>query len=205
MKRIIFAATSFAAMAMAGSAFAANSQTTTAFMQGNVPDTCVLTAPTVTASTNATNVLLGGNGGQSTMLLTLADANTAKLNAVSFTLTYADSYCNYNHSVGIKATNGGLIASDYDPVATSGAFIRRIGYDADIKWMGPAFAQGPNPGTSTTTDLGDTLSTAAVNFPVAGANRADLVIQVTIDNSNQTPVVSGTYTEYLTLKIGATL
>ena len=204
MKRIIFAATSIAALTIAGSALAASSQTTTTLMQGNVPDTCVLNTPTF-AALYASSPALVGNGGQSTILLTLADSTTAKLNGVSFELTYADSYCNYAHSVGIQATNGGLIASDNDPVATSGAFIRRIGYDADIKWMGPAFAQGPNPAHSTTLDSGDATQAAAFNFPVTGANRADLVIRVTIDSSNTTPVVSGTYTEYLTVRMAATL
>ncbi len=202
MKKLILAAASLVALS-SGSAFAADTQSTDVTFSGTVANTCVLKQGVFSAGTNAVlSGTAGGNAGTSTVALTLADATTAALNSAGFTLTYADSYCNYAHKITIKATNGGLLNSTTgnDPVATSGAFVQRIGYDADLKWMGNSFAQGPNPSTSTTDKTGDTSATNEMPFAVNGANRADVVLTVAIA-SNTNPVVAGTYSETLTIKL----
>ena len=203
MKKLIIAAASLAALA-SGSAFAADSQSTDVTFAGTVANTCVLKNAVSSGLSNVTETSVAGNAGTSVLAITnLADATSAALNSAGFTLTYADSYCNYAHKISIKATNGGLINSTTgnDPVATSGTFVQRIGYDADLKWMGPAFAQGPNPATSTSTKAGDAASTTQIDFPVSGANRADVVLTVAIA-ANVNPVVAGSYSETLTIKLG---
>ena len=156
--------------------------------------------------TNATFGSAAGNGGTTAVTITnLADAGTAVLNSAGFTLTYSNSFCNYAHSVGIKATNGGLInASAAANAPVGGTFVQRVGYDADVTWAG-ASTQGPKPASVTTTAAGDGAQDDAINTSVSGSNRGDLVLSVAIDNSATDPVVSGAYSETLTLKIGATL
>ncbi len=205
MKKLIIAATAVAALT-ASSAFADASQSTSVTFSGSVDNTCVMTTPTVTASSNAASTALAGAAGVSTIAITnLADASTAALNAASFTLTYDGSYCNYAHKVGIKALKGGLVetADTNDVVAGSGNFVQRIGYDADVTWAG-ASTQGPDPATSYSSDEGDATKTTAINTTVTGANRGALVLSVAVA-ADTNPVVAGTYSETLTLKIGATL
>lgn len=206
MKKLIIVATAVAALA-GSSAFADASQSTDVTFSGSVDKTCVLTAPTVTLSKNASSTALNGASGISTIAITnLADASTAALNAASFTLTYADSYCNYNHQVGIKAKNGGMIDSGTanDPVADSGNFVRRIGYTSNVAWGGGTDLTGPAPTTVYDTDAGDASKTTKLEKNVAGANRGNLVLTVSIA-ADANPVVAGSYSETLTLKIGATL
>ncbi len=205
MKKLILAASAIAAM-IGSNVLADASQSTSVTIGGSVTPTCIMTTPTFAAATNASSVLLVGPAGTSAVTIpNLADSATAALNSSDFKLTYSDSYCNYAHTVGIKATNGGLVDSGTgnDPVAGSGDFVRRIGYNSIVSWAGQDI-DGPNPATSVSTDLGDATKTSAINTSIAGANRGALVLHVVVP-SNPNPVIAGSYTETLTLKIGATL
>lgn len=210
---MIFAATTIVAIAVASSSIAAgtDSQSTTVAVSGTVPNVCVLTTPTIsTIMGNVTAPTLAGNSGGSDVIFPeLVNATTAKLNSTGFNLKYADSYCNYAHTFSIKAQNGGLVdqvQGNANPISTSGAFIRRIGYSSYVRWAGPSFTNGILTSHSTTTDAGDAAQTSEVKFPVTGANRADLELNllVTPSSANE-PVVQGYYWESFTLKLGPTL
>lgn len=199
MKRILFAAAALAAFGFNTSAMAADSATATVTMGGTVADTCTLQAPTFAATTGAPTNTATTN--TSTVALSLADSTTAQLKASGFTLTYA-GMCNYAHQVGIKATNGGLLNAT--PVApVGGTFVQRIGYTASAVWATKTVAV-PGAITSTVSATGEIAAQAAVHEAVIGSNQGDLVLTVGIA-AVATPVVAGTYSETLTLKIGATI
>lgn len=203
MKRILFAAAALATIGFNTSAFAAADATATVTMGGAVVPTCTLGAPVQSAETNATTT---PGALTSSVALTLANASTAALNAGGFTLTYA-GMCNYAHSVGIKATNGGLLqATPVTPVG--GTFVQRIGYTASIGWAGANVAVPGGAMTSTAAATGLVAAQTANNAAVAGFNKGDLVLTVAVGsgaNASTDPVVAGTYSETLTLQIGATL
>lgn len=202
MKRVLMAASAVALLATP-SAFAAASQTTDITFSGSVADTCVMSTPTVTASSNATSTALVGNAGVSTIgidsLATSAD--DASLAAASFQLTYADSYCNYAHTIDMASTNGGMVIAT--PVAVvGGTFVQMIGYDSTLTW-----------GAASVTDVDSTTSTSSAAAPgavngtedtIAGAYRGDLVLDVSIA-ADTNPVVSGTYSETLTVSLGVAI
>lgn len=202
MKRVLMAAAA-ASLLVTPAALAAPSQTTDVTISGSVADTCVMSAPTVTASSNATASALNGNAGTSTIgidsLATSAD--DASLAAASFQLTYSDSYCNYAHSIDMASAKGGMVIDT--PVAVvGGTFVQMIGYDSTLTW-----------GAASVTDVDSTTSTASNAAPgavngteasVAGAYRGDLILDVSIA-ADTNPVVSGTYSETLTISLGVAI
>lgn len=201
MKRVLMAASAVALLA-APSAIAADSQTTDITFSGSVADTCVMSAPTVTASSNATSTALEGNVGTSVIgidsLATSAD--DASLAAASFQLTYADSYCNYAHTIDMASLNGGMeIATPVSVVG--GTFVQLIGYDSTLTW-GAATVTDVDAATSTASATGTPVN--GTEDTVAGAYRGDLVLDVAIA-ADANPVVSGTYSETLTISLGVAI
>lgn len=200
MKRILFAAAALAAIGFNTSAMAAASASATVAMSGPVDPTCTLGTPVASATTGAVATPGASNTG---VALTLANASTAALEASGFTLTYA-GMCNYAHSVGIKATNGGLLnASAVANAPIAGTFVQRVGYTASAAWGGVTAAV-PGATTSTSAATGVAAAMIAQQSAVAGSNLGDLVLTVAIA-ADANPVVAGTYSETLTLKIGATI
>jgi hypothetical protein len=200
MKRILFAAAALAAVGFNTSAMADASASAAVTFSGTNAETCTLGTPVPSAQTNA---VATPGASTTTVAMTLTNSTSAALNAGGFTLTYA-GMCDYAHSVGIKATNGGLLnasAVANAPVAGSGAFIQRIGYTSSVAWAG-ATTTGPAPANDTAVATGDTPSTVAIQTAVLGSNRGPLVLTVGIA-ADATPVVAGLYSETLTLKIGA--
>ena len=206
MNKFLLLGAATAALICAGPAFADPSASNAISISGSSPDTCTLDPGTQSAATNAT--FTPGAGASTLAIGTLASATDATLQTTSATITFV-GMCNYAHNIGLQSANSGLQngTAGNDPVAGSGSFIKKVGYTASYVWAGH---------TSTGTerlvfanDVGIGAGASAVlkksdNVTVAGANQGNLVLHFDIASSS-TPVVSGSYSDTLTVKIGATL
>ncbi len=196
MKRILIAATAIAALGFNTSAFAAVDASATVTMGGKVANTCTLGTPTL-SSLNAS--LTPAASSSVVTFNSLANTNTAALNASGFAMNY-EGMCNMAHQIQLKAANGGL--RQVTPVAVLGGnFVERIGYTATATWGGQTASPAID---ATSTGAAPAAAEKQDTKTVAGANAGTLVLQVTIP-SNAAPVVAGDYTETLTLKVAATI
>ena len=206
MKKIILSVASAALVAgYATIAMSAASDDTKITITGTAENVCrvggvAASDPTASAVTNVTSTTLDNDASTLTITDFIVDA-TAILNDAASTLTYADSYCNYAHSISMSAANGGL---DHDGVVTvtGGTFTQHVNYTATAT-MGSQ-SNVLTLAESTTAVHGATAvkSTATA---VAGANRADLTVAIDIDQSPTDPVLAGVFTDTLCIQIGAAL
>jgi len=205
-KMLLFGAAVVALSCATAPAFAAASASNGVAISGTSTPTCTLNSGVQSAATNATYT--PGAGASTLAVTTLASATDATLQTTSATVTFV-GMCNYAHNVGLMSANSGLqnASTSNDPLATSGSFIKKIGYTASYQWAGHS-----STGSETltfTNDVGTGSSAAATvtkgaTFAVSGANRGNLVLQFDIAGL-ATPVVAGTYTDTLTVQIGASL
>lgn len=166
-------------------ALAAPDANDTITINGSVADTCTLSIDaTPQSSSNSTFAA-------STIDITsLADATDATISPATMTLTF-DGMCNYAHAIGLQSANGGL---DYTGGVSvvGGAFDELVEYTVSASWDGGVSLDSEN-GTA--------------NQNVAGAFRQDDVsLAFNFDNNGETdPLLSGSYTDSLTIQLGAAL
>lgn len=199
MKKLIIAATAVAALT-ASSAFAAADASSSVTYEGTVANTCVLGALSAVGSSNS-----GTLSGTTVSFAagTFADTTTAKLNANSQSLKFADSYCNYAHTVSLKSTNGGMVSTNNGAAAVvGGTFVKMVGYTATLGWASSASAPSLSVASSTASAAG--AGTATDTDGIGGANRGDLTMDFTTTATTD-PVLKGTYSETFTVQIGASL
>ncbi|MBV9541047.1 MAG: hypothetical protein JO167_07245 [Alphaproteobacteria bacterium] len=206
MKKLRLLGAAAAALMCAAPAMAADTATNNIGISGTSPNTCTLNSGAQTAATNA--AFTPGSGSSTLAITALASAADASLQATSATLTFV-GMCNYKHNVGLKSANSGLqnANTSNDPVAGSGSFIKKVGYTASYTWAGHSSSGSEN--LTFTNNVGTGASAAAstttgATFAVAGANQGNLVLQLDVAAS-ATPVVAGTYSDTLTVQIGAAL
>jgi hypothetical protein len=147
---------------------------------------CVLSSPAAAgASINASYA-------SNTITLTqLIDPTTASVNQASLTLQIANAICNNNAWLSLRSQNGGLTSSSASGVTSgSGGFLTVIPYTAAARWGG----------LNLTLDTSTGVNVAKV--PTGGANSGSLSLGIATQKS-ALPVVQGTYSDVLTVKIGA--
>jgi hypothetical protein len=147
---------------------------------------CLLSSPIVSGSS-----LNAGYAVNSVTLTQLIDPTTALANDSSISLQIAHALCNHSAWLSLGSRNGGLTSSTGASVA-AGQFLTVIPYVAAASWGG----------LTLTLDTGSGVNIA--KGEVAGANSGSLSLNIAV-HKGATPVVQGTYSDVLTVKIGAPL
>lgn len=188
-----FAAAITCGLVIAGAAQAADTATTVITLSGVAPSTCnIPTAPTAPSATNMT-LSGGGTAAANTVdVSSIFNTTTGALTGGNITLRFGNVVCNYNATIGLRTTNGNLTAAAGTIVG--GTFLNDIDYSATATWGAAPVATLNATGTPATT----------VNQAAGGANVADLDLTITVAPS-ATPVIGGTYSDTLTLQVGAAL
>jgi len=152
-------------------------------------------ASTALASQNMT--LASSGIASSTVAITeMVDDATATLKAASIQLSLRAS-CNIPHRITLISAQGGL-ESDSENTSLNGAFLGKVGYQATAQWG----SQGTTLITNGTP--GQRSDAPAIVGPRAG----DVNIEIKIDGTNNDttlPVLAGSYSDTLTVHIGAPL
>lgn len=189
----VFAAAFVCGFIAAGAAYAADTATTVITLSGTAPNTCnIPTAPTAPA---ASNMSLNGGGtvaANTVNVTNIFNTTTGALTGGNITLRFGNVVCNYNATIGLRTTNGNLTAAAGTIVG--GTFLNDIDYTATATWGAAPVATLNATGTAG----------ATVNQAAGGANVADLDLVITV-GASATPVVGGTYSDTLTLQVGAAL
>ena len=186
MKRCAFYAVLLAAILNTNSPVrAADSDQTNITITGFAQNVCKLSGQI--AASDSQNSSFAGSVYTITNFI---DQNTAFPLASSGTITLAQAYCNYGTNVQISSTNAGL-KNTGNQIAPSD-FVTKIDYVVSASW-----------GTVTLPVL-NTASTpnATVTKDSGAANKGDIVLQITTPALNS-PALAGTFTDVLTIKIGA--
>jgi len=150
-----------------------------------IPICALSPAATSGASTNASYA-------SNTITLTqLIDPTTALVNQASLTLQIANAICNNNAWFSLRSQNGGLTSSTASSIAPgSGGFLTVIPYTASATWG----------------SLNVTLDTSTgahfAGVPTGGAYSGSLSLNVATQKSTL-PVVQGTYSDVLTVRVRA--
>jgi hypothetical protein len=156
------------------------------YLTANAAPVCTLSSPAVSGSSiNASYAL------SSVTLTQLIDPTTALANDSSITLQIAHALCNHSAWLSLGSRNGGLTSSTGASVM-SGQFLTVVPYVAAASWGG----------LTLTLDTGSGVKIA--KGQVAGANSGSLSLNIAVLKS-AAPVVQGTYSDVLTVKIGAPL
>lgn len=190
MKKLLASASVIAFMVVSSSAFAADDATTDIIIEGTAEEVCQI--PSGPVQQSATNASAAGN------VVTLddfIDDIDATVNAASITLQFENVMCNYAAKLSLESASGGLAqqTGGSTAVSGSGSFLNHVNYTAGAVW-GTVTA----PATLTTGTGGVVTEQNA-----GGANLADLDVTIsTADGS--TPVLEGSYSDTLTVKVGPT-
>lgn len=182
-----------AGLAFGGAAHGADSATETHALTATAPNTSLITTIAQTANNNLTLAAGTFTVGPAAFDPTTATFTGANISA-SVTMNVMS---NYAHTVSLQTTNGGMTPAAVVPVV-SGTFISKLNYTAILLSAPPAFILSLN------TSAAAALASQSIN--VAGAMISVYTLTVTVDNSNTTtPILAGTYSDTLVLKVGQPL
>ena len=124
----------------------------------------------------------------------MIDDATATLKPATIALSIR-GLCNIPHNLTLASSRGALV-SENASLEVQGTFLKKVHYRAIAQW-GPA----------TATLLADGGSASpTVSHDMALAHVGDLTIDITVDGANNdltVPVVAGTYSDTLAVRIGA--
>jgi hypothetical protein len=170
-------------------AFADGTASTNITLSGEAKPVCHLPGPT---SSTGTNTSIDGNKISISQLL---DEDTAMVKTSEANITYGQAMCNYAAYLSVASANGGMIRTSGTDVAVSGSgtFLDIIDYTIAIDW-------GTIKIESFDTAQHRTDKKAVKQS--GGANLADLLVKISTRQGN-TPVLRGTYTDTITINIGA--
>ena len=147
---------------------------------------CLLGAATTTGG--QTNATYAAN----TITLTqFIDPSTALVTASTMPLQISNAMCNYNAWLSVSSQNGGLTSSNASSVV-GGSFLTVVPYTVQASW-----------GTLSIT-LDTSTGNKVAKVQAAGANVGTLSLTFATQASTL-PVVQGTYTDVVTVKIGASM
>jgi hypothetical protein len=155
-------------------------------LTANAAPVCTLSSPVASGSS-----VNAGYAMNSVTLTQLIDPTTALANDSSITLQIAHALCNHSAWLSLGSRNGGLTSSSGVNVA-AGQFLTVVPYVAEASWGGLTIAL----------DTGSGVKIA--KGELAGANSGSLSLNIAV-HKGATPVVQGTYSDVLTVKIGAPL
>lgn len=198
MNKLMIAAA--AAALLASPALAAPSAEQVITINGVAPNVCTLAAPTVNGAITG-NLAVNGSNVTVTGLFDTADAT---MDAGSVGLRFA-GMCNYAHNVSLRSSNGYLYNTTTTTAPLGGAFVRRVGYQANFSWAGQSVSNAIPDATSTASAGTQGSAVVSPNTAIAGANAGNLDVTLNFASSGSTPVVAGNYSDTLTVQIGADL
>ena len=182
------------AAVLATPALAGPTRTSTASLTGAAPTVCTLGAPTLAASGDA--VLSGSTPSSATVTISnfVDTSNASYVDGISITLNFA-AMCNYASHFNSQTVTGAL--KDSQPiVAGSGPFLSSLNYQALLQWAGQNSVLNTN-GTALKKGL-------QKNVPGSYSGTAALSITL-VDPGVSTPLVAGTFSDQLTIQIGAAI
>ena len=147
---------------------------------------CTLSSPA--ASGASVNASFAAN----TIPLTqLVDPTTALVNEASLTLQSANAMCNKNAWLKLQSRNGGLTTSAASGVASgSGAFLTVIPYTVAATWGGLSLTLDTSTGAKVAKE------------PTGGPNAGPLSLNL-VTQKSASPVLQGTYSDVLMVKVDA--
>ena len=155
-------------------------------LTGTAVPVCLLGAATATGG--ATNATYAAN----TITLTqFIDPSTALVTASTMPLQISNAMCNYNAWLSVSSQNGGMTSSNASTVV-GGSFLTTVPYTVQASW-----------GTLTVT-LDTSTGNKVAKTQAAGANAGALSLNFATVASTL-PVVQGTYSDVVTVKIGASM
>lgn len=191
MRKMIGIAAAAALLFAAGGANA-QSASSSITLSGTAAPTCNI--PTTPVASSNTNVTINSSTAAASSLTVTSFIDTAAVaNAAALTLTYANAMCNYAHNVGVQTTNGGIKQQSGTTTVIGGTFANNVNYTATATFGG-----------STATITTNGTANAKQSTAVAGANMGNLVLTVSVA-AGTNPVLQGSYSDTLTLQIGAAL
>ncbi len=171
-------------------AHAAPSASSTVTINGSVAPTCTMSL--AAASSGDVNASFGSN---KIAITNLANATTAVSTDASTVLSF-DGMCNYAHNMSIGSANGGMTHdASVTVVAGSGAFDNLVEYDVSVAWANTVSLDADGGAAVTATDA-----------PGGAYSATGVAVTFNFDNNGGTdPLLSGDYTDTITLKLGATI
>ena len=147
---------------------------------------CTLSAPAVAGAS--------ANASYAANMITLTqaiDPTTARVNQASLTLQIANAMCNNNAWLRLLSRNGGLISSTAsDGASGSGPFVTVIPYTVAATWGGLHLTLDTSTGAK------------VAKVPTGGPNAGSLNLNL-ITEKSALPLLQGTYSDVLTVKVGA--
>ncbi len=156
-------------------------------LAGHAVPVCILGALSPTGSAN--NATWTGTAVHLTQLL---DPSTALVKQSGFTLQIANAMCNHNAWLSISSSSGGLVpAAARSVVSDPGSFLTQVPYTVQANWG------------SASVKL-DTSVGKLAKVRTGGANIGNLTLSFTTQQSSL-PVVAGSYSDVVNVKIGASL
>jgi len=158
-------------------------------IEGTAEQVCIMPEPSVMSSDN-TSV-----SGQTITIDTLINEGDATLNTASVQLKFPDVMCNYPAKVSIESGRGGLIRLDQgaaEALAGSEEFKDRIDYRVSGSWGTLQLPQFTTEGVS---------ERYSESVQADGANKADMIVNLTVDGQ-EIPVLTGSYTDNIVVKVG---
>lgn len=172
-------------------------------------DTCAIRGLTAGAGSGVTNPEFNNkNGGAAEAAATVTFSKNELINPdTAVSLQHSETvnlsgFCNYVHSVQLESANGGLINTTNGTDLTVGDFNRRITYTANITGWGP--------GTIAPLDTTDGVLTNAVATKKPGTaatgraqtNALNARLNITTVANNTNPLLAGTYSDVLKIRLG---
>lgn len=144
----------------------------------------------------ADNMSLTAGGSNKIQIDTMIDPSSSLLKPSSIQIEIIGT-CNQTHYVSVMTRNGGLALSSTAQVV-DGAFLSHVNYRTQVNWAGKTAVMSTDgaPGKKTPTTV------------VGGTNHGPLSLRIIVDeleNDMGMPVVAGTYSDILTVQIGAPL
>jgi hypothetical protein len=189
MMRALLPAIAALTAVLAAGAAAAQSQTQTdvfdrVTIDGNAPSVCQMNAPQGSGS-NVQFSVNSSNSGQ-VDFQALANPNTAVAQASSVSVSFPVT-CTGAHSLTISSTNGGLT----NPSPGAQGFATRVDYALSAAWNGDT-RQFTTVGTPT-----------SLNLTESDGATGNLTVGITVPGGGL-PLVSGAYTDQVTVQFSAT-
>lgn len=189
MNKALTAALALGLMGMSSAAFA-QTATSEITMTGTVNNTCNLPSISATSSDGA----LGGTVAAATYTFTAGNFGGAAAMHTprSVTFTFANAMCNYSARLGLKSANGAMTSAGGSVVN----FANAVTYTATANW-----------GAATNSLAADNSAAnllGSANATAVGPTNQDLTVAVTTI-APVLPLLARTYTDVLTVQIGAQL
>jgi hypothetical protein len=210
-KLLMLAAATAAILPMTAQAQTVNSATGTINLEADANPTCAIRGiikgsrgqGTYTNSTN-TNVdntqTVVASLDFNNLLMNQTNAST---NGVIEQDLYLKAFCNYaGHTVSLKSQNGGMTNPASTVIADGSIFNKRIPYKARVRDWSLTGPSAELTATGTVTDsVQTTVSAGTVVQRAVNTDNASIRIETVADASN--PLLAGTYSDVLTVKLGA--